>query len=100
MTREIGARLEMKGILFADAPVARTRDAAAKGELSIMVGASAGTFAHIRDILETMGTDVRDGTAETNAISEREPICMPVMNKRNAGHLWRNRTRGVKGVRV
>jgi hypothetical protein len=58
LTREIGARLEAKGIRFADAPVARTREAAARGELSIMVGASADTFAHIRPILETMGTDV------------------------------------------
>lgn len=57
-TREIGARLEAKGILFADAPVARTRDAAATGELSIMVGASDSTFAHVRAILETMGSDV------------------------------------------
>ena len=58
MTREIGARLEAKGIAFADAPVARTREAAAKGELSIMVGASPETFEHVRTILETMGTDV------------------------------------------
>ena len=57
-TRDIGARLEAKGILFADAPVARTRDAAAKGELSIMVGASDSTFSRIRAILETMGSDV------------------------------------------
>ena len=57
-TRDIGARLEAKGILFADAPVARTRDAAAKGELSIMVGASDSTFSRIRPILETMGSDV------------------------------------------
>ncbi len=58
LTREIGARLTAKGILFADAPVARTREAAAKGELSIMVGADDATFAHVRPILETMGTDV------------------------------------------
>jgi 3-hydroxyisobutyrate dehydrogenase len=58
LTREIGARLTAKGILFADAPVARTREAAAKGELSIMVGATDETFAHVRPILETMGTDV------------------------------------------
>ncbi len=58
VTRDIGARLEAKGILFADAPVARTREAAAKGELSIMVGASPSTFEHVREILETMGTDV------------------------------------------
>lgn len=58
VTREIGARLEAKGILFADAPVARTRDAASRGELSIMVGASESTFLHVRAILETMGSDV------------------------------------------
>jgi hypothetical protein len=58
LTREIGERLTAKGILFADAPVARTREAAAKGELSIMVGATEETFAHVRPILETMGTDV------------------------------------------
>ena len=57
-TREIGARLEAKGVLFADAPVARTREAASKGELSIMVGASDSTFAYVRAILETMGSDV------------------------------------------
>jgi 3-hydroxyisobutyrate dehydrogenase-like beta-hydroxyacid dehydrogenase len=58
LTREIGARLTAKGIGFADAPVARTREAAARGELSIMVGASEAVFAHVREILETMGTDV------------------------------------------
>jgi 3-hydroxyisobutyrate dehydrogenase len=57
-TREIGTRLEAKGILFADAPVARTREAASRGELSIMVGASASTFEYVRPILETMGSDV------------------------------------------
>lgn len=58
LTREIGARLTAKGILYADAPVARTREAASRGELSIMVGATEATFARIRPILETMGTDV------------------------------------------
>jgi 3-hydroxyisobutyrate dehydrogenase len=58
LTREIGARLTAKGIFFADAPVARTREAASRGELSIMVGADDATFAHVRPILETMGTDV------------------------------------------
>ncbi len=58
LTRQIGARLTAKGILYADAPVARTRDAAARGELSIMVGATDDTFARIRPILQTMGTDV------------------------------------------
>jgi 3-hydroxyisobutyrate dehydrogenase-like beta-hydroxyacid dehydrogenase len=58
LTREIGARLAARGIAFADAPVARTREAAARGELSIMVGATDAVFAHVREILETMGTDV------------------------------------------
>jgi 3-hydroxyisobutyrate dehydrogenase len=58
LTREIGARLTAAGIGFADAPVARTREAATRGELSIMVGASDAMFAHIRQVLETMGTDV------------------------------------------
>ncbi|MEO9189424.1 MAG: NAD(P)-dependent oxidoreductase, partial [Acetobacteraceae bacterium] len=58
LTRAIGARLEASGIAFADAPVARTREAASRGELSIMVGASDAVFAHVRPILDTMGTDV------------------------------------------
>ncbi len=58
LTRAIGARLAAHGIGFADAPVARTREAAARGELSIMVGASDAVFGHIRPVLETMGTDV------------------------------------------
>ena len=58
LTREIGARLTARGIGFADAPVARTREAAARGELSIMVGATDDIFAHIRPVLDTMGTDV------------------------------------------
>ncbi len=58
LTRQIGARLTAKGILYADAPVARTREAASRGELSIMVGATEDTFSRIRPILETMGTDV------------------------------------------
>lgn len=58
LTREIGARLSARGVGFADAPVARTREAAARGELSIMVGATDPVFAHVQPILDTMGTDV------------------------------------------
>jgi 3-hydroxyisobutyrate dehydrogenase-like beta-hydroxyacid dehydrogenase len=58
LTREIGERLTARGILFADAPVARTREAAARGELSIMVGADEATFLHVQPILQTMGSDV------------------------------------------
>jgi 3-hydroxyisobutyrate dehydrogenase len=58
LTRRIGAQLATKDILYADAPVARTREAASRGELSIMVGATPETFSRIKPILETMGTDV------------------------------------------
>ncbi|HVC61921.1 MAG TPA: NAD(P)-dependent oxidoreductase [Acetobacteraceae bacterium] len=58
LTRAIGDRLAARGVGFADAPVARTREAAARGELSVMVGASDAVFAHVRPILETMGSDV------------------------------------------
>src|SRR5262249_13846949 len=34
LTREIGSRLTARGVGYADAPVARTREAAARGELS------------------------------------------------------------------
>ena len=58
LTRDIGASLAARDIGYADAPVARTREAAARGELSIMVGATDAVFAHISPILQTMGTDV------------------------------------------
>lgn len=47
VAREVGKRLKTAGFDFADAPVARTREAAQRGELSIMVGADAGVFAAI-----------------------------------------------------
>lgn len=56
--REIGAFLASRSISFADAPVARTREAAQRGELSIMVGASDAVFAHIEALLRHIGSDV------------------------------------------
>jgi 3-hydroxyisobutyrate dehydrogenase-like beta-hydroxyacid dehydrogenase len=56
--RSVGAQLAMAGIEFADAPVARTREAAAAGTLSIMVGASAALFAKMEPLLRYMGSDV------------------------------------------
>lgn len=56
--RRTAALLEAAGIGFADAPVARTREAAIRGELSIMVGAGAEVFARIRPLLAHMGSDV------------------------------------------
>jgi 3-hydroxyisobutyrate dehydrogenase-like beta-hydroxyacid dehydrogenase len=58
LARDLAARLAARGVEFADAPVARTREAAAKGTLSIMVGAPVATFARIRPLLACMGSDV------------------------------------------
>jgi 3-hydroxyisobutyrate dehydrogenase-like beta-hydroxyacid dehydrogenase len=56
--RSVAAKLEAKGLLFADAPVARTRQAAQEGTLSIMVGASEKLFSRIEPLLRYMGSDV------------------------------------------
>jgi len=58
LMREIAEALMPRGAAFADAPIARTRQAAADGTLAIMVGADDATFAHIRPVLDHMGSDV------------------------------------------
>jgi len=58
LARDLAGRFAARGVEFADAPVARTREAAVKGTLSIMVGAPAATFARIRPLLACMGSDV------------------------------------------
>jgi len=56
--RKIAQELGQHGVAFADAPVARTREAALRGELSIMVGAPSDLYAEIEPTLRHMGTDV------------------------------------------
>lgn len=56
--RAVAASLAQKEIAFADAPVARTRQAAIDGTLSIMVGAPDALFARIEPLLRYMGSDV------------------------------------------
>lgn len=56
--RAVAASLAEKGLDFADAPVARTRQAAIDGTLSIMVGADEALFARIAPLLGYMGSDV------------------------------------------
>ena len=58
LTRALAERFAALGIDFADAPVARTREAAQQGRLSIMVGASDGLFARLTPYLATMATDI------------------------------------------
>lgn len=56
--RATAARLAELGIAFADAPVARTREAAQRGELSIMAGADESLYARIEPLLRYIGSDV------------------------------------------
>lgn len=56
--RDVAAKLRERNVAFADAPVARTREAAQRGELSIMVGADEALFAQIEPLLRFMGSDV------------------------------------------
>lgn len=56
--RAVAEKLAGMDIDFADAPVARTREAAQRGELSIMVGAADAVFARIEPMLRYIGSDV------------------------------------------
>lgn len=58
LARSLAARLDEKGASFADAPVARTREAAIAGTLSIMVGADEPTFRRVEPLLATMASEV------------------------------------------
>jgi 3-hydroxyisobutyrate dehydrogenase-like beta-hydroxyacid dehydrogenase len=55
---EIAARAERLRVSFADAPIARTRQAAVDGTLTIMVGAEPAVFSAIRPVLATMGREI------------------------------------------
>jgi 3-hydroxyisobutyrate dehydrogenase-like beta-hydroxyacid dehydrogenase len=58
LARRLYAEFEGKASAFADAPVARTRQAAIDGTLSIMVGATAQCFARIEPLLRHMASEV------------------------------------------
>ena len=58
LARDLEARFSARGIQFADAPVARTREAAKQGTLLAMVGASDAVFARVKPLLECMASDI------------------------------------------
>ncbi len=58
LARSLAEQFAAKGAGFADAPVARTREAAVAGTLAIMVGAADDTFQRIRPLLDAMASDV------------------------------------------
>ena len=58
LAREIESALAARGVAFADAPIARTRQAAVDGTLSIMVGGDAALVARLRPLLGHIARDV------------------------------------------
>ena len=58
LTRQLAAEFAQRGATFIDAPVARTREAAEAGTLSVMVGAEAAAFEAVRPLLATFASDI------------------------------------------
>jgi 3-hydroxyisobutyrate dehydrogenase-like beta-hydroxyacid dehydrogenase len=58
LTRDFARRLAEKGAMWIDAPIARTRQAAQDGTLSVMVGASPEQFAKVEPLIRHFATDV------------------------------------------
>jgi len=57
-TRDFAGQLQARGATWADAPIARTRQAAQDGTLSVMVGAKPELFAAIEPLIRCFATDV------------------------------------------
>ena len=58
LMHDLAAAAKLLGAHFADAPIARTREAACDGTLAIMVGAEKAVFEMIRPVLSVMGSDI------------------------------------------
>jgi hypothetical protein len=58
LTRDFAHRLAEQGAIWLDAPIARTRQAAQDGTLSVMVGAPPEQFAKIEPLIRHFATDV------------------------------------------
>ena len=58
LARELDAAARARDVTFADAPVARTAQAAVDGTLSIMVGAEPALFERLRPYLACMGSEI------------------------------------------
>lgn len=58
LSRELAAKLADRGILFADAPVMRTRAAAEAGSLAVPVGAPDALFARIQPLIACFASDI------------------------------------------
>jgi 3-hydroxyisobutyrate dehydrogenase len=57
-TKALARRFAGRGADYADAPIARTREAAHKGTLAVSVGAAPEVFARIEPLLRCVGSDI------------------------------------------
>lgn len=57
-TRDFAKQLQAKGAAWADTPIARTRQAAQDGTLSVMIGATQPLFAAVEPLIRCFATDV------------------------------------------
>jgi 3-hydroxyisobutyrate dehydrogenase-like beta-hydroxyacid dehydrogenase len=58
LARDLHERFSARGIYFADAPVARTRAAAEKGTLSVMVGGTEQVYKRVKPLLAHIGSEI------------------------------------------
>jgi hypothetical protein len=58
LARDLHERFAARGIYFADAPVARTRAAADKGTLSVMVGGTEQVYKRVKPLLAHIGSEI------------------------------------------
>ncbi len=58
LARRYGAAFAERGAGFADAPIARTRQAAQEGTLSVMVGGDVATFAQLEPLIRCFASDI------------------------------------------
>jgi len=58
LARRLAVAFGLRGASFADAPIARTRQAAQEGTLSVMVGGDAATFARLEPLIRCFASDI------------------------------------------
>lgn len=58
LTQSLAERFQTSGVRYADAPIARTRQAAQEGRLSVMVGCDANTYATLEPLISCFASDV------------------------------------------
>ncbi|MGE0118343.1 MAG: NAD(P)-dependent oxidoreductase [Dongiaceae bacterium] len=71
VTRELAAAFSARGVRYLDAPVARTRQAAEAGTLSVMVGGAPDTFEEVKPLLALVASDITHcGTVGSGQIAK------------------------------